>query len=88
MEPQLIGKAGVNVSERSPTPKNWWGYEQGQKAYEMLSCYEGLLELYRLTGKEGYKTAVEKVWGNIQQTEINVVGSGSSMERWFGGKKL
>lgn len=86
--PQLIGKAGINVSERFLVPKNWWGYEQGQKAYEMMSCYEGLLELYRLTGKESYKTAVEKVWENIRETEINVVGSGSSMECWFGGKKF
>jgi DUF1680 family protein len=87
--PQLISKADVNVGERFPIPeKNWFGYEQGQKAYEMMSCYEGLLELYRLTGKEPYRTAVEKVWENIRNTEINVVGSGSSMEAWFGGKKL
>lgn len=87
--PQLIAKAEVNVAERFPIPeKNWFGYEQGQKAYEMMSCYEGLLELYRLTGKEAYKTAVEKVWENIKNTEINVAGSGSSMEAWFGGKKL
>ncbi|MBD0352745.1 MAG: glycoside hydrolase family 127 protein, partial [Flavisolibacter sp.] len=88
MGPQLIAKAMVNVSERFPPPKNWWGYEQGQKAYEMMSCYEGLLELYRLTGKETYKTAVETVWENIRSTEINAVGSGSSMECWFGGKGL
>lgn len=87
--PQLISKADVNVGERFPIPeKNWFGYEQGQKAYEMMSCYEGLLELYRLTGKETYRTAVEKVWENIKRTEINVAGSGSSMEAWFGGKKL
>lgn len=87
--PKLISKADVNVGERFPIPeKNWFGYEQGQKAYEMMSCYEGLLELYRLTGKEAYKTAVEKVWENIKNTEINVAGSGSSMEAWFGGKKL
>lgn len=87
--PHLISKADVNVGERFPIPeKNWFGYEQGQKAYEMMSCYEGLLELYRLTGKETYRTAVEKVWDNIRNTEINVVGSGSSMEAWFGGKKL
>ncbi|MCW3108438.1 MAG: hypothetical protein JWQ09_2944, partial [Segetibacter sp.] len=50
--PQLISKSDVNVGERFPIPeKNWFGYEQGQKAYEMMSCYEGLLELYRLTGK-------------------------------------
>jgi len=87
--PQLLSKADVNVAERFPIPeKNWFGYEQGQKAYEMMSCYEGLMELYRLTGKETYRTAVEKVWENIKNTEINVAGSGSSMEAWFGGKKL
>ncbi len=87
--PKLISKADVNVGERFPVPeKNWFGYEQGQKAYEMMSCYEGLLELYRLTGKQLYGSAVEKVWENIKNTEINVAGSGSSMEAWFGGKRL
>ena len=88
--PQLLSKANndVDVAKRFPKPKSWWGYEQGQKAYEMMSCYEGLLELYRLTGKPAYRKAVEKVWENIQQTEINVVGSGASAECWFGGKKL
>jgi DUF1680 family protein len=87
--PQLISKADIDVSKRFPKPKNdWYGWEQGQKAYEMMSCYEGLLELYRLTGKNIYKHAVEKIWENIRDTEINVVGSGSSMECWFDGKKL
>lgn len=83
--PQLIAKAGVNVAERFPKPKNWFGWEQGQKAYEMMSCYEGLLELYRITGKPEYKTAVEKTWQSIKDTEINIAGSGSSVETWFGG---
>jgi uncharacterized protein len=86
--PRLISKTSVNVSERFPKPHNWWGYEQGQKAYEMMSCYEGLLELYRLTGNRIYKNAVIKTWENIRETEINIVGSGSSMECWFGGKKV
>ena len=86
--PQLISKSTVNVSERFPIPeKNWYGWEQGQKSYEMMSCYEGLLELYRLTGKNEYKVAVEKTWQNIRDTEINIAGSGSSMECWFGGNK-
>lgn len=87
--PQLIAKSTVNVAERFPIPsKSWWGYEQGQKAYEMMSCYEGLLELYRITGKAAYRTAVENTWENINSTEINIVGSGTSMECWFGGKKV
>ncbi len=86
--PQLISKSSVDVAERFPKPKvNWYGWEQGQKAYEMMSCYEGLLELYRLTGNEEYKIAVEKTWENIRNTEINLAGSGSSMECWFHGKE-
>jgi DUF1680 family protein len=49
--PQLISKSGIDVSQRFPKAKNWFSWEQGQKAYEMMSCYEGLLELYRITGK-------------------------------------
>jgi len=86
--PRLISKASVDVSKRFPIPDKWYGPEQGQKAYEMMSCYEGLLELYRLTGNKEYLTSVEKTWQNIRDTEINIVGSGSAMECWFGGKKL
>lgn len=87
--PQLISKADIDVAKRFPKPKiNWYGWGQGQKAYEMMSCYEGLLELYRLTGKDIYRDAVEKTWENIRNTEINIAGSGSSMETWFEGSKL
>ncbi len=86
--PQLISKANVNVAERFPKPKNWYSPEQGQKAYEMMSCYEGLLELYRLTGNETYKKAVIETWQNIKDTEIDIVGSGASTEMWFGGKSV
>jgi DUF1680 family protein len=86
--PQLISKANRNVSKRFPKPKKWYSWEQGQKAYEMMSCYEGLLELYRITGKGEYKRAVEETWENIRDTEINIAGSGASVEMWFGGKSL
>jgi uncharacterized protein len=84
--PQLISKANINVAERFPKPKSWYSPEQGQKAYEMMSCYEGLIELYRLTGNPSYKKAVEETWENIRNTEINIAGSGASAEMWFGGK--
>lgn len=86
--PQLISKSTISVSKRFPKPDNWYGPEQGQKAYEMMSCYEGLLELYRLTGKNEYLKAVENTWQNILDTEINIAGSGSAMECWFGGRQL
>jgi len=85
--PQLITKSNIDVAKRFPRPESWYGPEQGQKAYEMMSCYEGLLELYRLTGRQEYRTAVEKTWQNILDTEINIAGSGASAECWFGGKE-
>ncbi len=88
--PQLISKASTPVGQRFPKPDspNWYGWDQGQKAYEMMSCYEGLLELYRLTGNESYREAAEQTWQSIQDTEINIAGSGSAMEAWFSGKEL
>lgn len=86
--PQLIAKSTMDVSRRFPKPKNWYSPEQGQKAYEMMSCYEGLLELYRVTGEIAYREAVENTWQNIRDTEINIAGSGASEEMWFGGRKL
>lgn len=86
--PQLISKSTVDVANRFPKPQtNWYGWEQGQKAYEMMSCYEGLFELYRITGKPEYKKAVENTWESIRESEINVAGSGSSVECWFHGNE-
>jgi uncharacterized protein len=85
--PQLISKAlkGIPVSERFPQPKSWWSWENGQKAYEMMSCYDGLLELYRITGDQFYLKAVEESVKNIIETEINISGSGSAFECWYKG---
>lgn len=85
---KLISKSlkGVHVADRFPKPKNWFSPENGQKAYEMMSCYEGLIELYKVTKKEEYKIAVENAVKDIIDTEIMVTGSGSSLECWYGGK--
>lgn len=85
--PQLVSKAlqGVNVADRFAFPKSWWSHENGGKAYEMMSCYEGLLEFYKLTGDLRHLQAVEKAAQNIMATEINVAGSGSAFECWYHG---
>lgn len=85
--PQLISKAiqEVPVSGRFPHPKQWFSRENGQKAYEMMSCYEGLLELYKITKNPLYLSVVEKTVGHIIREEINVAGSGSAFECWYGG---
>lgn len=85
--PQLISKAiaGVNVANRFPKPESWWSWENGQKAYEMMSCYEGLLEMYRITGEPTYLKAAESAVKNIVGTEINVAGSGTAFECFYHG---
>lgn len=90
--PQLLSKAeaGIPVAERFPHPatmqKSWFSPDNGQKAYEMMSCYEGLLELYKVTGNQRYLTVVEKTVRSIIDTEINIAGSGSAFECWYHGK--
>ena len=85
--PQLISKAleEVPVSERFTAFDNWWSWENGQKAYEMMSCYDGLLKLYQVTGESDYLEAVKKTVANIIEEEINIVGSGASYECWYHG---
>jgi DUF1680 family protein len=87
--PKLITKAlaGIPVSGRFPHPDSWWSYENGQKAYEMMSCYDGLLELYRVTGTATYLKAVEMAVENIIETEINIAGSGTAFECFYNGSK-
>lgn len=89
--PDLVRKAidGVSVFKMFPGPDpKQKGYMSGgaSKAYEMMSCYEGLVELYRVTGEPEYRQAAEWVFANIRDTEITILGSGSSWERWCNGR--
>lgn len=85
---QLISKAleGVPVSARSPFPKQWWSYENGQKAYEMMSCYVGLVELGEVLDDPLYKEVSIRTATDIQKQEINIAGSGAAFECWYGGR--
>ncbi len=44
------------------------------KAYEITSCFEGLLEFYRITGIEKYKTAIINFADMILETDFTVIG--------------
>ncbi|HQL08783.1 MAG TPA: glycoside hydrolase family 127 protein [Lentisphaeria bacterium] len=87
--PQLIkkGLAGVPVGERFPLPEKWWSWYNGQKSYEMMSCYQGMLEMYEELGEERLLRACDLVAKDIIATEINIAGSGASCECWYYGKK-
>lgn len=57
------------VHEWYPSSQNW------AKAYETMSCYEGLTELYRVTGNEKYLNAVQAFYELLKEHESNVLGS-------------
>lgn len=44
------------------------------KAYEMISCFEGLLEYYKATVVEWYKTAVLNFANRILENDFTVIG--------------
>lgn len=88
--PHLISYADRPVAQRWPLHKgdSWWSFANGQKAYEMMSCYEGLVELWKLTGNSNYLNVAETTFRHIVAEEINIAGAGASKECWYGGKAL
>ena len=79
-KPDLLKKAlaDKNVFDmfEKPSDDKSKGYMSGgySKSYEMMSCYEGLMELYRATGNPEYKKAVSHYTKPLE-IEITVLES-------------
>ena len=44
------------------------------KAYEMTSCFEGLLEYYRVTGTPKYKTSIINFANKVLESDLTIIG--------------
>ena len=53
------------------------------KAYEMMSCFEGLLEYYKVTGIEKHKTAVINFAHRVAKSDITVIGTAGCTHELF-----
>jgi len=53
------------------------------KAYEMTSCFEGLLEFYRITHVEKYKTAIVNFANKVLESDFTVIGSAGCTHELF-----
>ena len=53
------------------------------KAYEMMSCFEGLLEYYRVTKIEKYKTAVINFAKKVLDSDITLIGCAGCRHELF-----
>ena len=105
--PRLVDLAlkGVSVADRNGygnTPETGGGYVMKHnrwKAYEMMSCYQGLLEYSEElrvkseelgTGREEVerlRLAAIKTAEDIVKEEINLAGGSASSEAWFHGAR-
>ena len=81
----LLSEAGQDVFARASDGDE--NRTSVRKAYEMMSCYHGLLCFYEVTGDRRCLTAAVKTAESILRTEENVVGGMTSCERWYGGAK-
>ncbi len=63
-----------NSLENRPV-HTWREGDNWAKAYEMMSCVDGIIELYRVTGVEKYLTAAQNLWQNLFDYEQNVLFS-------------
>jgi DUF1680 family protein len=53
------------------------------KAYEMMSCFEGLLQYYKIKGGEKYKTALLNLGHRIIDGELSVIGCSGCTHELF-----
>ena len=71
IKPGLIANAisGKRIREWYPDSNRW------AKAYETMSCFDGIIELYRVTGKEEYLNAAKCYWDILIKHEYNALFS-------------
>ena len=80
--PNLISNALARIA-----PTQWYDEKEGwiSKAYEMTSCFDGLCELYRLSGDQHYFEAIRNFWEVLLEHESNILGSVGYCERYENG---
>ena len=59
-----------------------------QKAYETMSCFEGLLEYYRLTGDEKHRTACINFAEKVLRNEVSIIGCCGCTHELFDNTRL
>ena len=53
------------------------------KAYEMTSCFEGLLEYYFVTGEEKYKTSIVNYANKVLESDFTIIGCSGCTHELF-----
>jgi hypothetical protein len=82
--PDILHKGLSNAPVHTwfPEPYRW------AKSYEFISCVEGLLHLYRITGRGVYLDAVAHIYEHLRTWERSPVGSISFNDKFVGSSRL
>ena len=93
--PRLLDLAlkGISVADRNGygnKAETHGGYVMKHnrwKSYEMMSCYQGMVEYYEVTGRKDLLEAAIKTGEDIIKEEINLAGGCACSEAWFHGAR-
>lgn len=58
------------------------------KACEMMSCFEGVLDYYRVTGEEKYKTMAINFVDLVIESDITMIGCAGLQDEYFDNARL
>jgi len=78
-----ISNPGVSLFELALEDKIAPAEYPLSKAYEMMSCFEGLLEYYRVTGIQKWRTATENFVRKIRESGLAVIGTAGCTNEIF-----
>ncbi|MBE6930474.1 MAG: hypothetical protein E7463_09350 [Ruminococcaceae bacterium] len=77
------GMRGFNLFEAALEGKLYPYQYPVTKAYEMMSNFEGILEYYRVTGEEKYKTMAINFARLVAESDITVIGCAGTTHELF-----
>ena len=78
----------VNAFSERPVA-DWYGVpHEWAKAYEFMSCLEGLVEFYRVTGERSVLDAAERIWDKLARDETNPVGTVAYFDHFFNAARM
>ncbi len=77
--------AGLIYNSLNKTrPCEWYeNFIKWSKTYESLSCFDGIIELYRVTGEEKYLTAAENFYELLEKDEKNILFSVGYNDQYY-----
>lgn len=73
----IVDNGGIeegNIWEEAYLDEKYPFEYKTRKAYEMMSCFEGLIEYYRVTGIEKYKVSAVRFAKKIIESDITIIG--------------